>query len=92
VTAPGPLDDRARWLLATLRLLYDELDPDAQPIALSIVVLSGSQIVTYGIDPGSDGITRLVTDVSNLDVIASAIRDGALSDVVTDATVRDSPP
>lgn len=89
MTAPAPLDERARWLLASLRLLYDELDPDALPVAVSVAVLSGGQVVTYAINRCDDQVTRLVTDLDSLGAIADAVQSGALADVITDATVPD---
>lgn len=87
MTAPAPLDDRACWLLAALRALYDELDPDAVPVGVSVQALSGGQVLTYGVTSCSGQVTRLVTDLSDLGAVADALKSGALSHVITDATV-----
>lgn len=86
---PAPLDERARWLLASLRTLYDELDPGAEPVAVAVSALSGGQLVTYEVNSCSSQVTRLVTDLGDLGAVAEALRADDLSGVTTDATIPD---
>lgn len=85
-------DPRAEWMTDILRRLCAELDPDAIPLGVSIQVISAGQVVNYGVNVFSGGeVVRLVTDAEGLETLDHAIRDGALSTVITDATVRDGP-
>jgi hypothetical protein len=92
VSTPAPLDDRARWLLATLHELYGELAPEDWPVGVSITALTPEgQIVTYGLNVGQSEITRFIADAGALAEATPAI-EAAFADAVTDATVRDAPP
>jgi hypothetical protein len=84
-------DLRAQGLVASLWLLYQELEPGDQLVGISIQALSGGQIVTYGLSAGSDRVIRFVTDPEDLPAAADAL-DDLFGGVIRDATVPDAPP
>jgi len=84
-------DPRARWLVASLWLLFQEFDAADQPIGISVQALSGDQVITYGLNADSSEIIRFVADADELAGAAGAL-DAALGGVITDATVPDGPP
>jgi len=92
VTSPAPLDNRACWLLDTLRKLYGELDPGDWPVRVSISALTPErQVVTYGMNAGSSEIARVIADPAALADAGPAI-EAAFAGVLTDATIPDGPP
>jgi hypothetical protein len=93
VSTPEDLvpDPRARWLVASLWLLFQEFAPADQPVGISVQALSGDQLVTYGLNAGSSEIIRFIADADDLAGAAEAL-EAAFAGVVTDATVPDGPP
>lgn len=93
----GPDDPRARFVIATAWLLYQELEPADAITEVGITALSGGQLVTYALNTARDGVQRLVTDLSTPEAMSRAAATAAAivalaGDVVADATVQDSPP
>lgn len=84
---PSPLlDPRWHWMRDALTKLYREMDDDAAPAALQIMVVTGEEMIAYAMTPGDSKIDRrIITNPSALIVAA----DMTTVDVSVDAGVLD---
>ena len=67
------LDPRWHWLAATLKRLYDELDPNDTLVGMTIMAAGDSDMVSYSVAPGIPDIDkRVVANPSALIAAADA--------------------